>query len=461
MEVPKVKYLSPSPHGHVLVDEATWQAPMRLTRCEPGPTHSSTLTYSQYFKGITDVISRDGYRLLVDATARQLARDISLADIEEILICAEKHGSDYHPARIEVMGNELCAVFVMNVAVTARGKAWLCRESEVLQYLNSKYDFLFLPRTYFQGEAFCDSGQSGHTDTSMLMFLADWFQGYHEFHLSIDKEEGSQRLVVWDAERNCCYLSRPQAWQIYHQAAKILTVYYDLETFEQIFPWHHAAGDFVVKVQHPHPALPPWPRPGCQGQQLVSRTSRQGGLEGGGFGWGWIAPPEPDNGNYRRESLLDVRLVTARQYAPMLEPSEGVSDHEALLFFLLNLSARMRLDRLDGVGAVAWADDECVDATLEGFLEGLRIKQRKGFTDEGFVDGFLHYLSAFAKEDLSYRFHALVDASDQAAPDIPVIRKHLERHIRKFHSALRGLILAPIFPPLAGGTEGGGGLGKA
>ncbi len=373
---PKIKYLSQSPHGYVLVDEATCQSPMRLTRCEASPAHGPALSYGQYFRGITDVISKDGYAPLVEATGRQVVRDISLTDIEEILIYAEKHGSDYHPARIEVMVGDVCAGFVMNVAVTARGKARLCREFEVLEYLNGKYDFPFLPRTHFQGEAVLPS---------MLMFLADWFEGYHEFHLSVDKRDGSRKLVLWDTEKNHCHLSRPQAWQIYSQAAKILTLYYDLETFEQIFPWHHAAGDFVVKTQ---------------------------------------------------EKSLDVRLVTARQYAPMLDRSEGVSVPEALLFFLLNLSVRMRLDRLDGVGAVAWADDECVDATLEGFAEGLRIKQSKGFVDAGFVNGFLQYGRSLAKEDLSYRFHALIDACDQAAPDVPVIRCHLERHISKFHLAL-------------------------
>jgi len=373
---PKVKYLSPSPHGYVPLNDFTSQSPMRLTRCGASPAHGPALSYGQYFKGITDVIAKDGYRLLADATARQLARDVSAADIEEILIYAEKHGSDYHPARIEVVVDEFCVPFVMNVAVTARGKARLCREFEVLEYLNSKYDFPFLPRTYFQGEVF---------RPSMLMFLANWFQGYHEFHLSVDKEDGSGNLVLWDPEKNHCHLSRPQAWQIYSQAAKIMTLYYDVETFEQIFPWHHAAGDFVVKTQ---------------------------------------------------EKSIDVRLVTARQYAPMLDRSEGVSVPEALLFFLLNLSVRMRLDRLDGVGAVAWADDDCVDATLEGFAEGLRIKQGKGFVDEGFVNGFLQYIQSLAKEDLSYRFHALIDAFDQAAPDVPVIRCHLDRHISKFHLAL-------------------------
>lgn len=376
---PKIHYLSPSPHGYVPLSDFTFQAPVRLARGETGPAHGPTLSYGQYFKGIRDVISKNGYRLLINATARQLEEDISLADIEEILIYTEKHGSDYHPARIEVKVDDGCASFAMNVGVTERGKARLSREFEVLRFLNGKYDFPFLPRTYFQGEAF---------PTSVAMFLADWFQGYHEFHLSIDKEDGFQKVVLWDSDKGHRYLSRSQAWQTYHQTAKILTLYYDLETFEQIFPWHHAAGDFVVKAQ---------------------------------------------------KKSLDVRLVTARQYAPMLDRSEGVSVHEALLFFLLNLSVRMRLDRLDGVGAVAWADDECVDATLEGFVEGLRMKGDKGFIDERFLNRFLQYLCSLAGEDLSYRFHALVDACDQAAPDIPVIRDHLERHISEFRSALQSL----------------------
>ncbi|NVL90321.1 MAG: hypothetical protein HWN69_04905 [Desulfobacterales bacterium] len=316
---------------------------------------------------------------MVDATGRQLTGDISTADIDEVRIYAEKHGSDYHPARIEVMAGKSCASFVMNVAITPRGKAWLCEEFEVLQYLNSKYDFPFLPRAYFQDKA---------PLPSMLMFLGDWFQGYHEFHLSVDKADGSQKLVLWDTDKGHYYLSQPLAWQIYSQAAEIMTLYYDVETFEQIFPWHHAAGDFIVKAH---------------------------------------------------EESIDLRLVTARQYASMLDRSDAVSVHEALLFFLLNLSVRMRLDRLDGVGAVAWADDECVDATLEGFLKGLRIKERKGMIGAGFADAFLQYCGSYTRKDIADRFHALIDTCDQAAPDIPVIRGHLKRHISKFYSALKCL----------------------
>ncbi|MBW1896978.1 MAG: hypothetical protein JRI47_07955, partial [Deltaproteobacteria bacterium] len=223
-------------------------------------------------------------------------------------------------------------------------------------------------------------------DVSALMFLADWFRGYHEFHLSIDRKDQSQKLALWDTEKGPWHLSRKQSIEAYRQAAFILTLYYDVDTFEQIFPWHHAAGDFVVKTE---------------------------------------------------QDALDVRLVTARQYAPMIDPNHDMPPTEALLFFLLNLSLRMRMDRIDGTGPVAWAENMSVDATLKGFMEGLREKERGGTTDAGFVHTFLRYCGSLSEEDLSERFQALVDACDPSAPDIPVMRAHLAEHISKFCSVFQ------------------------
>lgn len=383
---PQIKYLLPSPRGYVSADASLCQTPMRLTRCEASSAHGPSLTYGAYFNGIRDVISKDGYKLFVHAIGRRLKRQIVLSDIEAVLIYGEKHGSDYHPARIEVLAQDTRLCFVMNVAVTARGTARLCHEYDVLQHLDRKYDFFFLPHPYFKEEASCHLDRHGKKDTLATMFLADWFQGYYEFHLSKDKEVGSQKLVLWDTEKGHQYLSRQQAWHLYRQGAMILTLYYDMETFEQIFPWHHAAGDFVVRTQ--------------------------------GDG-------------------LDMKLVTARQYAPMVDPSTGVSAHEALLLFLLNLSVRMRLDRLDGVAAVTWADSECLGAIVEGFVEGLRTKEQKGMIPTGFGNDFLGRCAHLARRHLADRFRALVDACNQGAPDMPVIGRHLESHIQEFHLVLQ------------------------
>jgi hypothetical protein len=376
---PEIQFFLPSPNGHVPLDDSTSHVPLRLTRQGVMLPGDLTLNYGQYFKGIADVIANNGYASLVQATARQLGRNIFLSDIDRILIYAEKHGSDYHPARIEVVLAGAIATFAMNVAVTERGKDRLGPEYEVLQGLNKKYDFHYLPRAYFHGKAL---------RPALPMFLADWFEGYHEFHLSVDRKNGSQRVILWDTDRGNVYLSDAQVREIYRQASMILTLYYDVETFEQIFPWHHAAGDFVVRVDG---------------------------------------------------KSVDVKLITARQYASMFGCCDGVSAHEALLFLLLNLSLRMRLDRLDGVGPVAWADEGCVDATIEGFTEGVRIKMQQEYISERFLKEFIIHIRTLAEKDLLDRVEALVGACDQSASDILVIKNHLREHTLKLATILKSL----------------------
>ncbi len=387
---PKAIFLAPAAQGYASVDDRFLRTPLRVHRKEFTDDPLLTPTYGHYFEGIRDVIFRSGGKQLCAAATTQTGKQISPADIAEVRIYAEKHGSDYHPARIELfLADGNMARFVMNVAVTERGRERLYREFDVLKRLNRKdaaAGTSFLPVVYFQDE----TGGPRRADHSpgtdppvMVMFLADWFQGYHEFHLSVEKGAGHPLgLVVWNPDRPTRFLSDTQAAATYAQVARILTGYYDTRSFQQIFPWHHAAGDFVVRI---------------------------------------------------RPEASEVRLVTARQYAPMVE---GVSVFDALLFFLLNLSLRTRLDRLDGVGDVAWAADGCVAATLSGFLEGLTL-------DRADVKDFISYAKETGQAGLQDRFAALVDACSTDAPDIPVIRKHLNRHIAVFHEAIQHILFSP------------------
>ena len=113
--------------------------------------------------------------------------------------------------------------------------------------------------------------------------------------------------------------------QSHRQVAHILTSYLDLESFEAIGSWHHAAGDFVV---------------------------RDGPGEAG------------------------VRLVTAREFRPVFgrPPSDVQGLLNACLVFLLQLSLRTRLDRLDGTGDMAWSGPEAIGATVDGMLAALAQK---------------------------------------------------------------------------------------
>jgi hypothetical protein len=255
-------------------------------------------TYRLYFQTIQDVLAKNSHELLLEAAGRQLALPLLPEDIQRILIYSEKHGNWYHPAKIEVITPQGCARFVMNAALTERGRAIMSREIRALKYLADNFSSPWLPTVYFYDEPIAGSPFDEKHSLFLSLFLADWFEGFHEFHLSIDPFDGLQKLVLWDGSPKPNYLSRQQAVNVYIEISKILTLYYHFLTYNQIFPWHHGAGDFVVKTDR---------------------------------------------------DRIEIRLVTVRQYGPMADPEE-MEVSEALVFFFLNLSLRMRLDRLDGVG---------------------------------------------------------------------------------------------------------------
>ncbi len=225
------------------------------------------------------------------------------------------------------------------------------------------------------------------------MFLGEWFEGFNEFHISVDPADEQHKIVVWDHEHGSYFLSAGQTEDLYRRAAKILTGYYNVETSEQISSWHHAAGDFVLK---------------CQNREI------------------------------------DVKLITVRRYAPMFEkdPEIGHDDPdveqilESLLVFFLNLSVKMRIDRLDGVGEIVWSDDIAVKGVLKGFFEGLVSKPPIRSFPGSLADGFRQHLLACTYEDLLDLNSAMVQAYHSMAPEVPVIRQNLKQHVEDLYRAI-------------------------
>jgi hypothetical protein len=225
------------------------------------------------------------------------------------------------------------------------------------------------------------------------MFLGEWFEGFNEFHITKDPSDEKNRINVWDTEKGNFFLTYEQTLELYRQAAMILTCYYDVETFEQIFPWHHAAGDFVIKLIN---------------------------------------------------NKIKARLVTVRQYASMFEKNEMEDQDkgtdlilEALLVFFLNLSIRMRLDRLDGVGEIVWSEDVAVEGTLKGFFEGLALKPPVDSLQDSVVDCFRKHLLSCSRADLLDLSQAMVNAYNPQAPEVPVIKRNLQSHVKILYNAIK------------------------
>jgi hypothetical protein len=385
---PIVSFFSSSLKGRKPFPRDFLDSQLPLSQSDFAVPIQSFWTYHHYFQAIQKVLAKDSYTLLLEATRRQLALSLGSKDVQRIFIYSEKHGNWYHPAKIEVITSQGCARFVINVALTERGRAVMSQEIRALKYLAVHFTYPWLPTIYFCNESVTVPSIGNETQVlSLSLFLADWFEGFHEFHLSIDPVDGLIKMILWDGSPKPNYLSRRQAGNVYFEISKILTLYYNPRTYQQIFPWHHGAGDFVIK------------------------------LDG---------------------ERIDVRLVTVRQYGPLADPEE-MSVEEALVFFFLNLSLRMRLDRLDGVGEIAWAGEGCLGLTWEGFQEALRIKEKQGSLTPGFRRAFLKDLSRFSEETLTDRFQDLLASYTPEAPDLSVIKKNIIPHIKQVQATVQSL----------------------
>ncbi|MCP4023727.1 MAG: hypothetical protein GY729_17920, partial [Desulfobacteraceae bacterium] len=168
-----------------------------------------------------------------------LQKMVQTNESQHIYFFLEKHGAFYHPIRLCVQLNELTPIyFVLNGAVSKPGLSLMEDEYGLLTKLSQKFSFQFIPQVYATGSVSMD-------DHAFGFFLGEWFKGYNEFHITDDAKE--KKIVIWGSDGKHTYLPLDKASTIYEKIATILTGYYDIVTFEQIFPWHHAAGDFIVK----------------------------------------------------------------------------------------------------------------------------------------------------------------------------------------------------------------------
>jgi hypothetical protein len=350
------------------------------------PGSDSTITYGDYFTAIKHFIERNDYTDLIRAVNDCIGRSVTERDLGTLHVTLEKHGQYYHPARLTVDVQGRLLSFVINVAVTPIGCSFLRQDFENIRLLNHRYPYPYLPQVYAHGTA---SAGSNHI-SDIEMFLGQWLDGFLEFHLSGEPIIGNDQLLVWDPKTGAQRLSDFDRIQVYRKAAQILTTYYNLETFEQIFAWHHAAGDFVLRA----------------------------------------------DGQY-----IEVRLVTVRNYRPLFEGLGNDIDVmiHALLFFLLNLSVKMRLDRIDGVGEFVWANEDIVAATLNGFLEGLFLQVESERIPRELIGFFVDYMKSLTNGELNERLNAIFEKTFKHTPEGRMIRRELNRHTESLFKAISGI----------------------
>lgn len=367
----------------------SWNLPIPVKREFTGinANQGSSLfaTYGDYFEASAAFITKNNCEVILTALSC-MDKTIRLEKINEIKISLEKHGSLYHPSKVEAVTANSAIPFVLNVAVSKAGIECIHKEYLTLKKLNSEFSNSFIPAVYGQNDFI------GKENLQIGMFLGEWFEGYSEFHISMDNSDGKEKILIWDSLNGNFFVTEDEAIEIYMQASTIMTCFYNVNTFEQIFPWHHAAGDFVVK---------------------------QSG------------------------DALDVKLITARQYDALYETdtrnSNPDSIFEGLLIFLIVLSIRMRLDRLDGTGDIVWADNIAVEGTIKGFREGIKTQTRSGVLPFNFIYELRTYFKFISENELFELSKTITNSFNQTAPDMPVICRNLAKHSTELFHALKNL----------------------
>ena len=316
--------------------------------------------------------------------------------IRTVDLFLEKHGAFYHPLRVTVASETGRRVsFVLNGAVSEPGLALIEKEYRLLAGFEKRLSGVHTPRVFGAGVQTLEPVKPENSSLKkrpLGFFLGEWFEGYREFHVS--EAQGKRQIAVWESGGRVAYLSLERAKAIYEQVAYILAAHYNALTGEQISPWHHAAGDFVVNPL----------------------------VEG-----------------------LPVKLITVRGYQPLMEfdPATDPKDNvlPALLFFFLNLTLRMRLDRLDGVGNPVFLEEPVLTATVHGFLRSLgdrsgQTSQALGGT-KGLENIFAAFLAGFSQEQLQEILVNLIQAWPPNASEFSLAEAHLASHSSALHSLFK------------------------
>jgi len=341
-------------------------------------TCDSVITIGDYFSAVSLFLSKNDFSLLKSGIKSVLNTSVQSHQFARIIVFLEKHGAFYHPLKIQVELTEyrIC-VFVLNGAVSKPGLALIETEYQLMGNLNKIRQTSYLPHVFGVDVLKTAKGNIG-------FFLGEWFEGYKEFHVTEDK--GKRQIVIWESDGSRHYIPEINALPVYQEISKILTHYYDIETFKQVFPWHHAAGDFIIRQEN---------------------------------------------------DKVHVRLITVRGYACLTPFGSGQEVRQvdilpSLMFFFLFLTLRIRLDRINGTGRMVMLGEQMIRSTIDGFLSALDEKSLA--YDYGDLRSiFIAFFQAFNLEQIMGILENICETCQPDPSEIEVIAENFKSHCRFLH----------------------------
>lgn len=382
--MPLVKYLFESPEGKIAeVSQKDLRMPLILSL---KGTHES-LTLQDYFQAIEQFLLKENPEKLTDAIRVTLNDEsLSFDAVARIDLCSVKIGAFYHIAEVKVLCEKASVKFALTSAFTPSGRQCLEHDFHTISKLRKLMDEPCLPRPFFMG-----TPGAAVWRHDFRMALWEWLEEFHEWHFSTDRNSGNQRIALWDSVNGIHFLNHSEEEKIFRQVARILTLCFDPESADQICKWHHAAGDFIVNHQGHH---------------------------------------------------IETRLTTVREYRPVLDYQgyslEDINLH--LIFFFLDLTVRICMDRLDGTDKPVWADSTFLAPVIQGFSDGLSLLEDQGRIGPGQAEAFMLLLKSMSMQELTSIFQPLREIyQDENRMDRDLIATNLEDHIKNLYNLLQNM----------------------
>jgi hypothetical protein len=348
------------------------------------------VTCGAYFRAVHQALCVDGCAPLYEALAAMPGGAAEMERIDGVDIQLLKHGQFYHPSKIVVYTAKGHRSLALNLAFSSDGVGLMPREIAALRTLSEQEGELGVPPVLAQGVCILETAAPA-TERDGLWFLCPWCDGFHEFHLT-RQTGGRLKVTVWDGAPVPTLLQAEQAVDLLEGAARLLTTAFNPHTLAHIFPWHHAAGDFVVRL---------------------------------------------DPSGYPT-----LRLITVRDYQPLIQPADDADAaldrllHAQTLLFL-QAALRLRVDRLDGVGEIVLHPFSMVTPICRGLLAGLARMRRRWRLPAELDAVFMDALGALSPGQLLELNQAIQGGFAQDSPERAVIRDHLETHTQALYDSLQ------------------------
>ncbi len=368
--------------GERLLDKQDLTLPYRIKNFEEHPC----LTLGDYFRAATSALLEKDAQPLISCLKAVSGVNLLRRDVDKIVVRSEKHGALYHVASIDIHAAGLKIKLALNTALSSSSAFMLEKEYRTLESLSSKENPSLIPIPFWKTKV--NAGRQGEY---FLFAFVRWFDDYHEWHISGRDKRNKDIITIWDAGRRYRRATHKEVYDIYRLASRLLTLYYDTLSFSQIRPWHHAAGDFVVG---------------------------------------------------KKDGITDVRLISARDYSPSPLFCSGKKPLPilALIYFLLELSVRMRLDKIDGTGNASWAGKTSCHGAVDGFFEGVGKLESDKRLAGVHRNELISVIRSFEPAEYLRLLEPIADmiaSEDQA--DYDLILSNLEDHSHDLYQTVRAL----------------------